>query len=136
MNLGNVRSSPEGDILSRREICRYGPRLCENVRARERRRIVFSIVFSRLLSSAFFVFQIDDVEMKFLSANSISEFSHGLGHSLPLRPGPVSHQVRRGLEADVTAMGWNGKTGTLSRAILVPLSQKWAPLRQRHRSRS
>ncbi len=52
--------------------------MCENVRARERRRIVFSIVFSRLLSSAFFVFQIDDVEMKFLSANSISEFSHGL----------------------------------------------------------
>jgi len=50
------------------------------VRARERRRIVFSIVFSRLLSSAFFVFQIDDVEMKFLSANSISEFSHGLGY--------------------------------------------------------
>jgi hypothetical protein len=50
------------------------------VRARERRRIVFSIVFSRLLSSALFVFQIDDVEMKFLSANSISEFSHGLGH--------------------------------------------------------
>ena len=50
------------------------------MRARERRRIVFSIVFSRLLSSALFVFQIDDVEMKFLSANSISEFSHGLGH--------------------------------------------------------
>ena len=49
------------------------------VRARERRRIVFSIVFSRLLSSALSVFQIDDVEMKFLSANSISEFSHGLG---------------------------------------------------------
>ncbi len=29
-------------------------RLCENMRARETRRIVFSIVFSRLLSSAFF----------------------------------------------------------------------------------
>ena len=28
-------------------------RLCENMRARETRRIVFSIVFSRLLSSAF-----------------------------------------------------------------------------------
>jgi len=48
------------------------------MRARERRRIIFCIVFSRQWSSAFFLFQIDDVEMKFLSANSISEFSHGL----------------------------------------------------------
>jgi len=30
-----------------------------------------------------FVLQIDGVETKFLSANSISEFSHGLGHSRP-----------------------------------------------------
>ncbi len=52
---------------------------CVKTCARERHRIVFSIVFSRLLSSAFFAFQIDDVEMKFLSANSISEFSHSLG---------------------------------------------------------
>ena len=41
------------------------------------------------------------VEMKFLSANSISEFSHGLGHSRPMRSAPVPLQVRIGLKADV-----------------------------------
>jgi hypothetical protein len=75
---------PIPEVSLHRNKCREGPRLCEKVRARERRRIVFSIVFSRLLSSALSVFQIDDVEMKFLSANSISEFSHGLGHQRTL----------------------------------------------------
>jgi hypothetical protein len=32
------------------------------------------------VAASVFVFQIDGVETKFLSANSITEFSHGLGH--------------------------------------------------------
>jgi hypothetical protein len=69
------------------------------------------------LSSAFFVFQIDDVEMKFLSANSISEFSHGLRKAVFLfsphvavhesLPGPkptsrnIRYSVAIGLKADI-----------------------------------
>jgi len=44
---------------------RFGPRLCENVRARERRRIVFSIVFSRLWRSAFLFFKLTESRRNF-----------------------------------------------------------------------
>jgi hypothetical protein len=50
--------------------------MCENVRARAALRIVFSIIYSRQRSATSLVFKLDEVETKFLSANSISEFSH------------------------------------------------------------
>src|ERR1700686_5441248 len=53
----------------------FAPWLRENVRARNARRIVFSIVLSRQPSPALLFFKLIEVETKFPFANSISTFS-------------------------------------------------------------
>jgi hypothetical protein len=40
------------------------------------------------VAASVFVFQIDGVETKFLLANSIAEFSHGLGHQRHFKQNP------------------------------------------------
>jgi len=52
---------------------------CVKKCAREKDAELFSLLSSPDSVAGFFVCQIDEVETKFLSANSISEFSHGLG---------------------------------------------------------
>ena len=56
--------------------------------AREEGAELFSLLSSPDSVASVFVCQIDEVETKFLSANSISEFSHSLGQSLHI------HSVR------------------------------------------
>ena len=54
---------------------------CVKTSVREERAELFSLLSSPDSGRhCFLVFQIDEVETKFLSANSISEFSHSLGH--------------------------------------------------------
>jgi len=55
---------------------------CVKTSAREEGAELFSLLSSPDSVASVFVCQIDEVETKFLSANSISEFSHSLG---PLR---------------------------------------------------
>jgi len=55
---------------------------CVKTSAREEGAELFSLLSSPDSVASVFVCQIDEVETKFLSANSISEFSHSLGQSL------------------------------------------------------
>jgi len=69
---------------------------------------LFSLLSSPDSVASVFVCQIDEVETKFLSANSISEFSHSLGHKPPARVNcqfaPARQSAIRGIRSRAAAL--------------------------------
>ena len=75
---------------------------CVKTCAREEAAELFSLLSSPDGVHQRVYFSIDKIETNFLSANSISEFSHSVGHSRPARTGGGFGHVRSAPESDRT----------------------------------